>query len=111
MTDSPTVLIMAAGQGTRMRSPAAEGPAPRLRASRSCTGCVAAARDAGAGRVVAITRPGDGVAEHLPEGVEVAEQTEGEGTGSAILAAREHVAAERAGRDPERRRPADQRRR
>jgi bifunctional UDP-N-acetylglucosamine pyrophosphorylase/glucosamine-1-phosphate N-acetyltransferase len=52
---------------------------------------VAAARDAGAGRVVAITRPGDGVAEHLPDGVEVAEQSHGEGTGSAILAARDHV--------------------
>ena len=42
---------------------------------------VDAARDAGAGRVVAVVRPGDGVAEGLPEGVEVAEQREGEGTG------------------------------
>jgi bifunctional UDP-N-acetylglucosamine pyrophosphorylase / glucosamine-1-phosphate N-acetyltransferase len=91
MTDSPTVLIMAAGQGTRMRS-----TLPKV----LHTVCgrplvhwvVAAARAAGAGRVVAIVRPGDGVAEHLPEGVEVAEQTDGEGTGSAVLAARDHVA-------------------
>jgi bifunctional UDP-N-acetylglucosamine pyrophosphorylase/glucosamine-1-phosphate N-acetyltransferase len=52
---------------------------------------VDAARQAGAGRVVAVVRPGDGVAEGLPDGVEVAEQTEGEGTGSAVLAAREFV--------------------
>jgi bifunctional UDP-N-acetylglucosamine pyrophosphorylase/glucosamine-1-phosphate N-acetyltransferase len=49
---------------------------------------VGAAREAGADRVVAITRPGEGVDEHLNGAVEVAEQTEGEGTGAAVLAAR-----------------------
>jgi bifunctional UDP-N-acetylglucosamine pyrophosphorylase/glucosamine-1-phosphate N-acetyltransferase len=49
---------------------------------------VDAARAAGAVRVVAIVRPADGVAEGLPDGVEVAEQREGEGTGAAVLAAR-----------------------
>jgi bifunctional UDP-N-acetylglucosamine pyrophosphorylase/glucosamine-1-phosphate N-acetyltransferase len=58
---------------------------------------VAAARDAGAGRVVAVVRPGDGVADGLPDGVEVAEQREGEGTGSAVLAAREAVLGDGAG--------------
>jgi bifunctional UDP-N-acetylglucosamine pyrophosphorylase/glucosamine-1-phosphate N-acetyltransferase len=38
-------------------------------------------------------RPGDGVAEGLPDGVEVAEQREGEGTGAAVLAARDAVLA------------------
>jgi bifunctional UDP-N-acetylglucosamine pyrophosphorylase/glucosamine-1-phosphate N-acetyltransferase len=52
---------------------------------------VDAAREAGGGRVVCITRPGAGVADFLPGGVEVAEQAEGEGTGAALLAAREHV--------------------
>jgi bifunctional UDP-N-acetylglucosamine pyrophosphorylase / glucosamine-1-phosphate N-acetyltransferase len=52
---------------------------------------VDAAQAAGADRVVAIVRPGDGVAEGLPDGVEVAEQTEGEGTGAAVLAARDAV--------------------
>jgi bifunctional UDP-N-acetylglucosamine pyrophosphorylase/glucosamine-1-phosphate N-acetyltransferase len=58
---------------------------------------VEAARDAGAGRVVAVVRPGDGVADGLPDGVEVAEQREGEGTGSAVLAAREAVLGDGAG--------------
>ena len=40
---------------------------------------------------MAITRPGDGVAEGLPDGVGVAEQREGEGTGAAVLAARDAV--------------------
>lgn len=52
---------------------------------------IAAARDAGAESVVAITRPGEGVDEALPDGVTNASQTEGEGTGSAVLAARDHV--------------------
>ena len=52
---------------------------------------IASARDAGAGRVVCVVRPGDGVAEGLPDGVEVAEQREGEGTGAAVLAARASV--------------------
>ena len=92
-----TVLIMAAGQGTRMRS---DTPKVLHRvAGKSLVEWVAdAARAAGAERVVAIVRPGDGVAEGLPDDVEVAEQREGEGTGAAVLAAREAVlgAADRA---------------
>jgi len=58
---------------------------------------VEAAREAGAARVVAVVRPGDGVAEGLPDGVEVVEQREGEGTGSAVLAARENIVGDGAG--------------
>ncbi|MEA2494383.1 MAG: bifunctional UDP-N-acetylglucosamine pyrophosphorylase / glucosamine-phosphate N-acetyltransferase [Thermoleophilaceae bacterium] len=52
---------------------------------------IAAARDAGAERVVVVVRPGEGVEDALPDGVVAAPQTTGEGTGAAVLAAREHV--------------------
>ncbi|HEX6679533.1 MAG TPA: bifunctional UDP-N-acetylglucosamine diphosphorylase/glucosamine-1-phosphate N-acetyltransferase GlmU [Gaiellaceae bacterium] len=87
-----TVLIMAAGQGTRMRSDVPK-VLHRLAGRTLVEWVVEAARGAGADRVVAVVRPGDGVADGLPDGVEVAEQREGEGTGSAVLAAREAVLA------------------
>jgi bifunctional UDP-N-acetylglucosamine pyrophosphorylase / glucosamine-1-phosphate N-acetyltransferase len=85
-----TVLIMAAGQGTRMLS---DTPKVLHRvAGKSLVEWVAdAARAAGAERVVAVVRPGDGVAEGLPDGIDVAEQREGEGTGAAVLAARDAI--------------------
>jgi bifunctional UDP-N-acetylglucosamine pyrophosphorylase/glucosamine-1-phosphate N-acetyltransferase len=52
---------------------------------------IATAQEAGAGKVVAVIRPDEGVEEALPEGVVAAPQTKGEGTGAAVLAAREHV--------------------
>jgi bifunctional UDP-N-acetylglucosamine pyrophosphorylase/glucosamine-1-phosphate N-acetyltransferase len=85
-----TVLVMAAGQGTRMRSDVPK-VLHRVAGKTLVEWVVDAARDAGAARVVAVVRPGDGVAEGLPEGVEVAEQREGEGTGSAVLAARQNI--------------------
>jgi bifunctional UDP-N-acetylglucosamine pyrophosphorylase/glucosamine-1-phosphate N-acetyltransferase len=89
----PAALIMAAGHGTRMRS-----RTPKV--LHAVCGrpmldwVVLAARGAGAGRVVAVVRPDSGVAERLPEGVEAAEQREGEGTGSAVDAARELLKGE-----------------
>jgi bifunctional UDP-N-acetylglucosamine pyrophosphorylase/glucosamine-1-phosphate N-acetyltransferase len=85
-----TVLIMAAGQGTRMRSDVPK-VLHRVAGKTLVEWVVDSARAAGATRVVAIVRPGDGVAEGLPAGVEVAEQREGEGTGAAVLAARDAV--------------------
>src|SRR3954471_23255737 len=87
MAPQLTALVMAAGHGTRMYSslPKVLHPVcgvPMLQ------WVVEAAHEAGARRVVCITRPGSGVAEALPAGAEAAEQTEGEGTGSAVLAAR-----------------------
>src|SRR4051795_2989165 len=90
MPQTFTVVIMAAGKGTRMRSAVPKVLHP-VCGKPMVEWVVDAARAAGAGRVVAVTRPDDGVAEGLPEDVEVAEQREGEGTGSAVLAARQAI--------------------
>jgi bifunctional UDP-N-acetylglucosamine pyrophosphorylase / glucosamine-1-phosphate N-acetyltransferase len=90
MPEPFTVLIMAAGQGTRMRSDLPK-VLHTICGKPMVEWVVDAAREAGAARVVCVVRPGDGVAEGLPEGVEVAEQREGEGTGADVLAARDAV--------------------
>jgi bifunctional UDP-N-acetylglucosamine pyrophosphorylase/glucosamine-1-phosphate N-acetyltransferase len=56
---------------------------------------VEAARAAGAARIACVVRPGSGVGERLPAGVEEIEQRVGEGTGAAVLAAREWADRER----------------
>ena len=84
----PAALIMAAGHGTRMRSRTPK-VLHEICGRPMLEWVVLAARGAGADRVVAIVRPEGGVEERLPEGVELAEQREGEGTGSAVDAARE----------------------
>jgi bifunctional UDP-N-acetylglucosamine pyrophosphorylase / glucosamine-1-phosphate N-acetyltransferase len=88
MPEPFTVLIMAAGRGTRMRS---ETPKVlhRICGKPMVEWVVDAALAAGAARVVCVVRPGDGVAAGLPDSVSVAEQREGEGTGAAVLAARD----------------------
>src|ERR687896_198672 len=88
-----TVLVMAAGQGTRMRSDTPK-VLHRVAGKSLVEWVVDAAREAGAERVVAVVRPGDGVAGGLPDGVDVAGQVDGEGTGSAVLAARGVVGEE-----------------
>lgn len=87
-----TVLIMAAGKGTRMRSALPKVLHP-VCGRPMVEWAIEAARGAGAAKVVCVTRPGDGVAERLPEDVAVAEQASGEGTGAAVLAARGAVDA------------------
>jgi bifunctional UDP-N-acetylglucosamine pyrophosphorylase / glucosamine-1-phosphate N-acetyltransferase len=82
-----TVLIMAAGRGTRMHSALPKVLHP-LSGRPMVEWVIAAARDAGAERVLCVTRPEDGVAEGLPDDVDIVEQREGEGTGAAVLAAR-----------------------
>jgi bifunctional UDP-N-acetylglucosamine pyrophosphorylase/glucosamine-1-phosphate N-acetyltransferase len=52
---------------------------------------IEAARAAGAGKVVVVDNPRRRLAEHLPEGVEVAIQEEPRGTGDAVFAAAEHI--------------------
>jgi bifunctional UDP-N-acetylglucosamine pyrophosphorylase/glucosamine-1-phosphate N-acetyltransferase len=90
MADGFTVLIMAAGRGTRMRSELPKVLHP-ICGKPMVEWVVDAARGAGAGRVVVVTRPGDGVAEGLSDGAEAAEQSEGEGTGAAVAAARDRL--------------------
>jgi bifunctional UDP-N-acetylglucosamine pyrophosphorylase/glucosamine-1-phosphate N-acetyltransferase len=89
----PAALIMAAGHGTRMRS-----QTPKVLhevCGRSMLEWVVdAARGAGADRVVAVVRPEGGVEERIGDGIEFAEQREGEGTASAVDAARELLADE-----------------
>src|SRR5215210_5282441 len=94
MAEPFTALIMAAGHGTRMKS-----ETPKVLhavCGKPMVGWVIdAAREAGATEVVCITRPGEGVEAGLPEDVTVAEQTVGEGTGAAVLAARDAVPGDR----------------
>ena len=87
MAEQFTALIMAAGHGTRMRSSVPKVLHP-VAGKPMVHWVIEAARGAGAGRVLCVTRPGDGVADGLPDGVEVVEQLDGEGTGAAVLAAR-----------------------
>jgi bifunctional UDP-N-acetylglucosamine pyrophosphorylase / glucosamine-1-phosphate N-acetyltransferase len=90
---APTVVILAAGQGTRMRS-----RVPKVLhdvcGRPMIAWSVAAALEAGAGRVVVVDGPGRPLNGALPDGVELAIQPEANGTGGAVLAAADHVGEE-----------------
>jgi bifunctional UDP-N-acetylglucosamine pyrophosphorylase / glucosamine-1-phosphate N-acetyltransferase len=90
MAEPFTVLIMAAGHGTRMHSQVPK-VLHRVCGKPMIAWVTDAAREAGAGRVLCVVRPGEGVAEGLPDGVEAVEQREGEGTAAAVLAARDTI--------------------
>jgi bifunctional UDP-N-acetylglucosamine pyrophosphorylase / glucosamine-1-phosphate N-acetyltransferase len=84
---APIVLILAAGQGTRMRS-----KTPKvlhdLCGRPMVLWPVHAALEAGAERVVVVDSPAKALAEVLPaEGVELAVQPQSNGTGGAVAAA------------------------
>ena len=91
MAEPFTVLIMAAGHGTRMHSSTPK-VLHRICGKPMVEWVVDASLHAGASSVMCIVRPGEGVAEGIPDHVEVVEQREGEGTGAAVLAARDVVA-------------------
>ena len=87
---APTALIMAAGEGTRMRS-----SLPKVLHEVCGRPMVAwpilAAREAGAGRICVIVSPGSDIAPALPEGVETVVQPVANGTGGALRAASEVI--------------------
>ena len=87
-----TVVILAAGQGTRMRS-----RVPKMLhdlCGRPLVGWpVAAALEAGAAHVLVVTAPGTSFAGHLPEGVATVVQPVADGTGGAVRAAVDAIAA------------------
>jgi len=82
----PLVLVMAAGEGTRMRSSTPKMLHP-VCGRPMVAWPIVAAREAGAGRVAAIVSPGRDLSAGLPEGVETIEQPQADGTGGAIRAA------------------------
>ena len=90
MAGHTTVLVLAAGHGTRMRSTLPKVLHP-LCGRPMVEWAIEAARGAGAARIVCVVRSGDGVGDALPGDVEAVEQREGEGTGSAALAARSEL--------------------
>jgi bifunctional UDP-N-acetylglucosamine pyrophosphorylase/glucosamine-1-phosphate N-acetyltransferase len=83
---APTVLILAAGQGTRMRS-ATPKVLHELCGVPMVLWPVRAALAAGAGRVLVIDSPARALEQVLPDGVELAVQPQPNGTGGAVLAA------------------------
>src|SRR5215210_6455074 len=87
---APTVLILAAGEGTRMKSDTPKGLHP-ICGRPMIAWPIRAAQEAGAGRVVVVDGPGRKLAGELPEEVEVAVQEEPKGTGDAVRSAAGHI--------------------
>jgi bifunctional UDP-N-acetylglucosamine pyrophosphorylase/glucosamine-1-phosphate N-acetyltransferase len=83
---APTVLVLAAGQGTRMRS-ATPKVLHEICGRPMVLWPVEAALEAGAGRVVVVDSPARALAEVLPEGVALVVQPQSNGTGGAVTAA------------------------
>jgi bifunctional UDP-N-acetylglucosamine pyrophosphorylase / glucosamine-1-phosphate N-acetyltransferase len=92
VTPAPTVLILAAGQGTRMRS-ATPKVLHELCGLPMVLWPVRAALAAGAARVVVVDSPARAIEPVLPQGVELAVQPEPNGTGGAVAAAIERLDA------------------
>ena len=86
----PTVLIMAAGEGTRMRSSLPKVLHP-VCGRPMVAWPVLAAREAGAERVAVIVSPDRDLTSGLPEGTETVVQPEPDGTGGAVRAAHDIV--------------------
>jgi len=87
---APTVLILAAGQGTRMRSSTPK-VLHELCGIPMVLWPVRAALAAGATRVVVVDSPARALEGVLPEGVELAVQPQSDGTGGAVRAAATHI--------------------
>lgn len=91
MTGSTTTaLIMAAGEGTRMRSAVPKVLHP-VCGRTMIAWPILAARGAGVDRVAVIVSPNRDLGAHLPDDVETVIQPESDGTGGAVRAAIEIV--------------------
>src|SRR5690242_4941572 len=86
---APTVVILAGGLGTRMRSSLPKVLHP-VAGRPMVLWPVLAAQAAGAGRIVVVGGPDRALEPVLPEGVELAVQPEANGTGDAVKAATDH---------------------
>jgi bifunctional UDP-N-acetylglucosamine pyrophosphorylase / glucosamine-1-phosphate N-acetyltransferase len=86
----PTVVILAAGQGTRMRSSTPK-VLHELCGLPMILWPVRAALAAGAKRVVVVDSPARALQDILPDGVELAVQPVSDGTGGAVRAAAEKI--------------------
>lgn len=86
MAAAPTVLILAAGQGTRMRSKTPK-VLHELCGLPMILWPVRAALAAGASRAVVVDSPARALESVLPEGVELVVQPRPDGTGGAVKAA------------------------
>ena len=96
MSASPTVLILAAGEGTRMRSDTPK-VLHELCGLPMVLWPVRAALDSmptHTGKVVVVDSPARACEAVLPDGVELAVQPQSNGTGGAVQAAAEHVSAD-----------------
>jgi len=87
---APTVVILAAGEGTRMRSALPKVLHP-ICGRPMILWPLLAARAAGAERVIVVDNPKRMLREHLPDDVGVAIQHEPRGTGDAVVAAAESI--------------------
>ncbi len=90
---APTVVIIAAGEGTRMRSKLPKVLHP-LCGRPLILWPVTAALEAGAGKVVVVDNPKRRLEDRLPENVEIAIQEQPKGTGDAVAAAGTHIEAD-----------------
>jgi bifunctional UDP-N-acetylglucosamine pyrophosphorylase / glucosamine-1-phosphate N-acetyltransferase len=84
--DGLTVLVMAAGEGTRMHSSVPK-VLHRVCGRPMVAWPVLAAKEAGVSRVVAIVSPQHDISAELPDGTETVVQSQPDGTGGAIRAA------------------------
>ncbi len=90
LVTAPVVVILAAGQGTRMRSAIPKLLHP-LCGRPMIAWSVAAAREAGAGRVIVVDGPERPLAQVLDGTAEVAIQSQPRGTADAVQAAAAHI--------------------
>jgi bifunctional UDP-N-acetylglucosamine pyrophosphorylase/glucosamine-1-phosphate N-acetyltransferase len=92
MTVALTAVVLAAGQGTRMRSATPKALHELCGLPMVCWP-VRAALAAGAERVVVVDSPARALQDALPDGVEVVVQPRPDGTGGAVRAAAEAIGA------------------